>query len=376
MNVLIAIDSFKGSLSSLQAGNAVREAILRLDHRADITVKPLADGGEGTVEALAQGANGEMIELTVTSPLLTPVAARYCILKDTNTAVIEMAAAAGITLVSAENRNPLETTTFGVGQLIKDAVERGCRNFIIGIGGSATNDGGTGMLAALGFDFLDQSGNPIPLGAKGLQLLHCIKTDNVLPALKECRFQVACDVTNPLCGEMGCSAVFGPQKGATPEMIAAMDRWLEKYAELSKTVSGKADKYAAGAGAAGGLGFAFLSFTNAVLKSGIQIILEEINLEAAIKNADIVVTGEGRLDSQTVMGKAPIGVAKLAKKYGKKVIAFSGCVTEDAEICNEHGIDAFFPVLRGVTSLEEALDPANAYRNLKAAAYQVFRLLI
>ena len=155
-----------------------------------------------------------------------------------------------------------------------------------------------------------------------------------------------------------------------------MDRWLEKYAELSKTVSGKADKYAAGAGAAGGLGFAFLSFTNAVLKSGIQIILEEINLEAAIKNADIVVTGEGRLDSQTVMGKAPIGVAKLAKKYGKKVIAFSGCVTEDAEICNEHGIDAFFPVLRGVTSLEEALDPANAYRNLKAAAYQVFRLLI
>ena len=376
MNVLIAIDSFKGSLSSLQAGTAVREAILRLDHRADITVKPLADGGEGTVEALAQGANGEMIELTVTGPLLTPVIAKYCILKDTNTAVIEMAAAAGITLVSAENRNPLETTTFGVGQLLKDAVERGCRNFIIGIGGSATNDGGTGMLAALGFDFLDQVGNPIPLGAKGLQLLHCIKTDNVLPALKECRFQVACDVTNPLCGEMGCSAVFGPQKGATPEMIAAMDRWLEKYAELAKTVSGKADKYAAGAGAAGGLGFAFLSFTNAVLKSGIQIILEEINLEAAIKNADIVVTGEGRLDSQTVMGKAPIGVAKLAKKYGKKVIAFSGCVTEDAEICNEHGIDAFFPVLRGVTSLEEALDPANAYRNLKAAAYQVFRLLI
>ena len=376
MNVLIAIDSFKGSLSSLQAGTAVREAILRLDHRADITVKPLADGGEGTVEALAQGANGEMIELTVTGPLLTPVAARYCILKDTNTAVIEMASAAGITLVSAENRNPLETTTFGVGQLLKDAVERGCRNFIIGIGGSATNDGGTGMLAALGFDFLDQSGNPIPLGAKGLQLLHCIKTDNVLPALKECRFQVACDVTNPLCGEMGCSAVFGPQKGATPEMIAAMDRWLEKYAELAKTVSGKADKYAAGAGAAGGLGFAFLSFTNAVLKSGIQIILEEINLEAAIKNADIVVTGEGRLDSQTVMGKAPIGVAKLAKKYGKKVIAFSGCVTEDAEICNEHGIDAFFPVVREVTSLEEALDPVNAYRNLKAAAYQVFRLLI
>ena len=176
MNVLIAIDSFKGSLSSLQAGNAVREAILRLDHRADITVKPLADGGEGTVEALAQGANGEMIELTVTGPLLTPVAARYCILKDTNTAVIEMAAAAGITLVSAENRNPLETTTFGVGQLIKDAVERGCRNFIIGIGGSATNDGGTGMLSALGYEFLDKNGTPIALGAKGLKDLHELHT--------------------------------------------------------------------------------------------------------------------------------------------------------------------------------------------------------
>lgn len=376
MKVVIAIDSFKGSLSSLQAGTAVREAILRLDARTDVTVKPLADGGEGTVEALAQGANGEMIEKEVAGPLLKPVTAGYCILKDTNTAVIEMAAAAGLTLVSAESRNPLETTTFGVGELIKDAIARDCRNFIIGIGGSATNDGGTGMLAALGYDFLDQKGDPIPLGAKGLKLLHCIKTDNVLPALEECRFQVACDVTNPLCGEKGCSAVFGPQKGATPEMIADMDRWLEKYAALAQTVSPKADQHAVGAGAAGGLGFAFLSFTNAVLKSGIQIILDEIRLEADIKDADLVVTGEGRLDAQTVMGKAPIGVAKLAKKYGKKVIAFSGCVAEGAEICNEHGIDAFFPVLREVTSLEEALDPANACRNLKATAYQVFRLLI
>ena len=197
-----------------------------------------------------------------------------------------------------------------------------------------------------------------------------------MPQLKECRFHIACDVANPLCGENGCSAVFGPQKGATAAMIRDMDRWLEKYSETAKTVSDKADKNHAGAGAAGGLGFAFLSFTNAELKSGIDIVLEETNMENDIKNADIVVTGEGRLDSQTVMGKAPIGVAKLAKKYGKKVIAFSGCVTDDAEICNEYGIDAFFPILREVTTLEKAVDINYAYKNLTAAAYQVFRLLI
>lgn len=376
MKVVIAIDSFKGSLSSLQAGNAVKDAIHRLNNDAEVMVSPLADGGEGTVEALAEGCDSEIVELKVKGPLLNPVVAKYCILKDSNTAVIEMASASGITLISDNERNPLETTTFGVGELIKDAVSRGCRKFIIGIGGSATNDGGTGMLAALGYEFLDSNSKPISLGAKGLKNLHRIKTDNVLPELKECHFNIACDVSNPLCGEKGCSAVFGPQKGATPEMIKDMDSWLEKYAELAKTVSNKADKTYAGAGAAGGLGFAFLSFLNATLKSGIEIVLEEINIEYSIKNADIVVTGEGRLDSQTVMGKAPIGVAKLAKKYGKKVIAFSGCVTDDAEICNEHGIDAFFPVLRSVTTLDEALDTKNAYKNLSATAYQVFRLII
>ena len=232
------------------------------------------------------------------------------------------------------------------------------------------------MLTALGYEFADKNGNSVSMGAKGLKNLYKIKTDNVIPELKECVFNIACDVTNPLCGEKGCSAVFGPQKGATPQMIKDMDAWLENYAKLAKTVSGKADKDYKGAGAAGGLGFAFLAFTNATLNSGIEIVLKEIDIESDIKNADIVVTGEGRLDSQTVMGKAPIGVAKLAKKYGKKVIAFSGCVTEDAEVCNEHGIDAFFPVLRTVTSLEEALDADNAYKNLSATAYQVFRLLI
>lgn len=376
MKIVVAIDSFKGSLSSMQAGNAVKEAICRLDSKAEVLVKPLADGGEGTVEALAERSNAEMVEIEVNGPLMKPVTAKYCIFKDTNTAVIEMAAASGITLIPLEDRNPLEATTFGVGELIKDAIKKGCRRFIIGIGGSATNDGGTGMLTALGFEFLDKSNNPIALGAKGLKDLHTIKSDNVIPQLKECSFNIACDVTNPLCGENGCSAVYGPQKGATPKMIQDMDCWLSAYAEIAKDVSSKADKDCAGAGAAGGLGFAFLSFTNAALKSGIQIILDEINIEADIKNADIVVTGEGRLDSQTVQGKAPIGVAKLAKKYGKKVIAFSGCVTDDAEVCNEHGIDAFFPVLRCVTTLDEALDTDNAYKNLSATAYQVFRLLI
>jgi glycerate kinase len=296
-------------------------------------------------------------------------------LKDGRTAVIEMAAAAGITLVPLEKRDPMITTTYGVGELIKDAVDRGCRSFIVGIGGSATNDGGVGMLSALGFDFLDEKGLPVGPGAAGLERLASIRTDRVMPQLAECTFRVACDVTNPLCGGTGCSAVYGPQKGGTPESIAKMDSWLSKYAELARTVTDKADKDYPGVGAAGGLGFAFLSFLNASLESGIHIILDETKLEDYIKDADIVVTGEGRLDSQTVMGKAPVGVAGIAKKYGKSVIAFSGCVTEDAQVCNEHGIDAFFPILRGVTTLEEALCTENAYNNLAATAYQVFRLI-
>ena len=375
MKVVVAIDSFKGSLSSLQAGNAVKDAVVKVDGSAEVVVRCLADGGEGTVQAFAECLNSQIVTLTVNGPLCSPVEAQYCILKDTNTAVIEMASAAGLTLIPEGKRDPLETTTYGVGELIKDAVFRGCRRFIIGLGGSATNDGGAGMLTALDFELSVQNHNPIPLGAKGLEKLHAIHTDKVMPELKECCFLIACDVTNPLCGANGCSAVFGPQKGATPEMIAHMDAWLENYARISKTVSCKADENLTGAGAAGGLGFAFSAFTNTQLKSGIQIILDEIKLEEDIKTADIVVTGEGRLDSQTVLGKAPIGVAKLGKKYGKKVIAFSGCAAKDAQLCNAHGIDAYFPILRRVTTLEEALDVENAYENLADTAYQVFRLL-
>ena len=375
MLVLIAIDSFKGSLTSLQAGNAVKEAVLEVDASAQVAVHPLADGGEGTVEALAAGLNGTLVDAVVTGPLSEPVTAQYCILKDGKTAVIEMAAAAGIPLVPPEKRNPLYTTTYGVGELIKDAIQRGCRHFIVGIGGSATNDGGVGMLQALGFDFLDKIGNAIEFGAKGLESLAAVSMEKALPQLQACTFRVACDVTNPLCGENGCSAVFGPQKGGTAEMIEKMDKWLERYAALAATVSPKANQNYPGAGAAGGLGFAFLSFLNAKLESGIQIILDETHLEEAIKNADIVVTGEGRLDGQTVMGKAPIGVAGLAKKHEKKVIAFSGCVTEDAVACNDHGIDAYFPIVPGAVTLEEAMDPKNAFKNLKNTARQVFRLV-
>lgn len=373
MRIVASIDSFKGSLTSVQAGNAVKDAALRINPKNEVIICPLADGGEGTVDALAAGLGGQIVEISVTGPRFKPVDARYCVLG--NTAVIEMASAAGITLIAQEERDPLETTTYGVGQIIKDAINRGCRHFIVGIGGSATNDGGIGMLAALGVTFFDKNGNAVPLSGKGLEHLNKISCEHALPELKDCTFRIACDVTNPLCGENGCSAVYGPQKGATPEMISKMDDWLKNYGELVKAVSAKADMNYPGVGAAGGLGFAFLSFTNALLESGVKIILEETNLESYIKDADLVITGEGRLDSQTVMGKAPIGVAKLAKKYGKKVIAFSGCVTADAEVCNEHGIDAYFPIARGITTLEDALDPNNAYKNLEAAAYQVFRLM-
>ena len=375
MRIVVAIDSFKGSLSSLQAGSAVRDAVLKLNDKNEVIIKPLADGGEGTVDALALGFDSEIIEIEVRGPLMKKVNAKYCILKETNTAVIEMAAASGITLVSEDEKNPLNTTTFGVGELIKDAINRGCRRFIVGIGGSATNDGGVGMLTALGVQFLDKNDNPIALRGEGLKDLCKINTDNMLSELKECTFNVACDVKNPLCGENGCSAVFAPQKGATKEMIIDMDLWLKNYAEISKTVSDKADENYEGAGAAGGLGFAFLAYLNANLKSGIDIVLDEIKIEEDIKNADVVVTGEGRLDSQTIMGKAPIGVAKLAKKYGKRVIAFCGCTTKEAEVVNDHGIDAFFPIMRTVCTLEEALNVENAYENLKATAYQVFKLL-
>lgn len=375
MKVVVAIDSFKGSLSSMEAGTAVAEGIYRADKDAEVTVRPLADGGEGTVEALTAGMNGRIESVKVTGPLGNTVEASYGIIAETKTAIIEMAAAAGITLLAEKDRNPLYTTTYGVGELMQDAMKKGCRNFIVGIGGSATNDGGVGMLQALGYGFLDAAGRQVPYGAEGLARIVKITDDRVVPELKECHFKIACDVTNPLCGEQGCSAVFGPQKGATLSMVEEMDKWLMHYAALTKEKYPQSDRNKPGTGAAGGLGFAFLSYTNAALDSGVKIILEETKLEEHIKSADIVITGEGRLDSQTIMGKAPIGVARMAKQYGKKVLAFSGCVTEDAVLCNRHGIDAYFPILRSVTTLKEAMAPECAKENLAAAVEQVFRLI-
>ena len=374
MRAVIAIDSLKGSLSSIEAGQAIAEGIKKADAKAEVVIRPLADGGEGTVEALVCGMNGTLQHVKVTGPLGEPVVCEYGIIDETKTAVIEMSGAAGITLVPDTKKNPLYTTTYGVGEVIRDAIEKGCRRFIVGIGGSATNDGGIGMLQALGYGFLNKDGQQVPFGAIGLKELETITDTYVLPELAECEFKIACDVTNPLCGENGCSAVYGPQKGANPSMIMEMDKWLRYYAALAREKFPKADLNEPGTGAAGGLGFAFLTFTNAVLESGIKIVLEETKLESYVKEADVVVTGEGRLDFQTAMGKAPVGVAGLAKKFDIPVLAFAGSVTKDATECNKNGIDAFFPILRGISTLEEAMKPENAKQNLKDTAEQAFRL--
>lgn len=375
MKVVVAIDSLKGSLSSLEAGEAIKSGVLKAMPEAEVCVRPLADGGEGTVEALALGMGGELKTVEVTGPLGEKVNCLYGILEESKTAIVEMSGAAGITLVSDELRNPLHTTTYGVGEVIKDAIANGCRHFIVGIGGSATNDGGIGMLQALGFGMLDKDGNQVPFGAKGIKEIVTITDDQVIPELKECSFRIACDVTNPLCGESGCSAVYGPQKGATSEMVKEMDAWLADYAKLVSAKYEKADAEYPGTGAAGGMGFAFLAYTNAVLESGIKIILEEIKLEDYVKDADIVITGEGRMDGQTAFGKAPIGVAKIAKKFDKTVLAFAGSVTKDAVVCNEHGIDAFFPILRRIQTLQEAMTPEIARDNMVTTVEQVFRLI-
>lgn len=375
MNVVIAIDSFKGSLSSIQAGNAIKDGVKTVFPEAEVYISPIADGGEGTMEAIVGATGGEIVRIPVHNPLAEEIIASYGIIPESKTAVIEMASAAGLPLIPIEQRNPLYTTTYGVGEMIGDAIEKGCRNFIIGLGGSATNDGGVGMLQALGFEFLDSEGDSIVFGAEGLSDLAEIRTENAMPELSECTFHIACDVENPLCGEKGASAVYGPQKGADSDDVEKMDKWLNTYAKLTKEVIPESNPDFPGSGAAGGMGFAFLSYLNSELKSGIELVIGQTNLEEHIKTADVVVTGEGRLDGQSAMGKAPVGVAKIAKKYGKKVIAFAGCVTDEATECNKHGIDAFFPILRTPCTVERAMECDYAYENLKKTSEQVFRLL-
>lgn len=375
MKVVIAIDSLKGSLSSMEAGMAIKDGILAAKPDAEVIVKPLADGGEGTTDALIEGMNGERIDLTVTGPMHTPVDAYYGYLKDTNTAVMEMASAAGITLVPDSEKNPLLATSYGVGEMINDAIQRGCRNFIIGIGGSVTNDGGIGMLKALGVRFLDENGKDAGEGGQALAKVARIDVSGMNPLLKECHIQVACDVNNPLCGENGSTYVYGPQKGVTEDMKKTLDETMAHFARVTSETLENDYMNTPGAGAAGGLGYAFLAYTGAALTPGIELILDAVGLEEELSGADVVVTGEGRLDFQTAMGKAPVGVARLAKKYNAKVIAFAGSVTKEATACNKEGIDAFFPILRGVCTLAEAMDPVAARNNMTATVEQVFRLL-
>ena len=374
MNIVIAIDSFKGSLSSIEAGEAVKKGALVAFPDATVSVCPLADGGEGTVDAIIEGLNARVRKLIVCGPLGDRAEAYYGITED-GIAVMEMAKAAGITMIPESKRNPMLTTTYGVGEMIRDAISLGCREFIIGIGGSATNDGGIGMLQALGFSFKDKEGKEVPYGAQGVSLIDLVDVSGAMPELKECKFHIACDVTNPLCGKNGCSHVYSRQKGADDEMIEKMDTYLENYANITEKALKISTKNAEGAGAAGGLGFAFISYLNASLEKGIKLIIEKTGLEDKIKCADLVVTGEGRLDFQTAMGKAPVGVAEIAEKYGVPTIAFAGCVTKDAGECNNHGIKAFFPILREICTLEKAMDKDYARVNLEKTAEQVFRLM-
>ncbi|HKM20781.1 MAG TPA: glycerate kinase [Lachnospiraceae bacterium] len=375
MRILVAIDSLKGSLSSLEAGAAIKTGVMRVYQDAEVVIKPLADGGEGTVDALVSGMGGKIVTVNVTGPLGEKVDARYGMIESKKLAVMEMAAAAGIMLVAEQKRNPKNTTTFGVGEMILDAVQRGCRDFIIGIGGSATNDGGLGMLEAMGAVFYDENGDK--LGPYGLDMLRVAKVDvsGMKEELKECNFRIACDVENPLCGPMGAAHVYGPQKGATPQIVEQMDAGLKNYATVIKKQLDRDCAEVPGSGAAGGLGYAFVTFLNGKLEPGISIILDTVDLESEIKEADYVITGEGKLDAQTAMGKAPAGVAKLALKYGKKAIAFCGAATEDAAACHDAGIDAYFPILRNPMTIEEAMEKETAVRNIELTAEQVFRLI-
>ena len=373
MKVLTVIDSFKGSLSSEEAGRAVKEAVHALSPTSVVTVRPIADGGEGTVDALLTLPGSEEVRARVTGPLGEPVEAKYCVLSD-GTAVIECASAAGLTLIPEGSRDPEVTTTKGLGELIRHAIENGRRRFVIGLGGSGTNDGGIGMLSALGFGFTDEDGKPVEPSARGLGRIADIQRFCAMRELRECRFRVACDVTNPLCGSDGCSEVFAPQKGADSESVKRMDGWMAHYARLASRLFG-ADATLPGAGAAGGLGFAFTAFLGAKLERGAPLIFKLTELERYVDGADVVVTGEGRIDRQTVMGKAPFEAAKLAKRMGKTVVAFCGSAGDGAQLCNAC-IDGIFPIVRGAATLEEAMDRDRAYANLRDTAYQVFDLIM
>lgn len=372
MRVLIASDSFKGSLNSQKVGEAVAEGIRKVFPGSEVRIVPMADGGEGTVEALVKACSGKIFSTIVSSPIGESVEAVIGMLPD-NTAVIEMASASGLTLVPPDKRNPLITSTRGTGELIKFALDLGARRILIGIGGSATNDGGAGMAQALGARLLDKQGKELEPGGASLIELAGIDTGGMDARLKDVEIIVMCDVDNPLCGTKGASAVYGPQKGATPEMVEYLDKCLVHYAEIIKEYLGKDIKDVPGAGAAGGLGAGLLAFTNAVLKPGTEAILEAIQFDALLTEAELVVTGEGRIDYQSAHGKVPKGVAVRAQRQGKPVIAIVGSIGQGAAQLYNYGISSIVPIVDRPMSLEEAV--SEVYELTVQAAERAFRLI-
>ena len=374
MKVVIAMDSFKGSLSSVEAGNAVREGILQACPTVEVETVSLADGGEGTAEALLCSMGGIWETCEVHDPLGRMIEARYGVIPDRNLAIIESAQAIGLVLLAENERNPMKASSVGLGEMIAHAIGKGYRNFLIGIGGSATNDGGVGMLSALGYEFLNENGEPIGNGAGALRYISEIRTEGRNPALSECHFSVACDVKNPIGGTFGCSRIFAPQKGADPKDIPLMDAYLVRYAVMSGRLLKNNFALKEGSGAAGGLGFAFVSYLNAELCKGATLVMEITRLEEKIKNADILITGEGSFDHQSYMGKGPFEAARLAKANGKHVIVLAGSVSH-TESLGECGIDAVFPIVPAPCSLARAMEKETARQNLKRTAEQIFRLL-
>lgn len=369
MKIVIAPDSYKESLSALEVATAIEQGFREIWPDADYVKIPLADGGEGTVEAMVAATAGRLVHVDVTGPLGSNVQAFYGLSGDARSAFIEMAAASGLELVPPGSRDPLKTTSWGTGELIRHALDAGVEHIIIGIGGSATNDGGAGMVQALGARLLDEQNNDIAQGGMGLEALARIDISQLDARLAECRIEVACDVTNPLTGKEGASAVFGPQKGATPEVIARLDQALTHYAHLIDRYLNVEVLELAGGGAAGGMGAALYAFCGAQLRCGIEIVTDALHLDDCVADADLVVTGEGRIDSQTIHGKVPVGVANVAKRYNKPVIGIAGSLTPDVGVVHEHGIDAVFSVIFTICTLDEALD--NASENVRMTARNV-----
>lgn len=355
LKIVIAPDSFKESLTALEVANAIEEGFKRVLPNAIYVKVPVADGGEGTVQAMVDACGGDIIKLPVSGPLGDEVEAFYGLLGDGRTAVIEMAAASGLHLVPFAKRNPLLTSSFGTGTLILNALNKGVKKIILGLGGSATNDGGVGMMTALGARFLTKDGQAVRNGGQGLSGIAHIDTAHLDSRLVDVHFEVACDVDNPLCGRKGASAVFGPQKGATPGMAEQLDSNLGHYANQLKLLSGKDVRDIEGAGAAGGMGAALLAFLSTRFRPGIEIVMETVGLQEKVAGASLVITGEGRIDSQTLHGKAPVGVARIAKAAGCKVIAIAGCLSTDSQVVHQHGFDAVFSITPGPMDLQEAL---------------------